>query len=438
MIVIALLTALLLTLEGAALYRIVTRQSDHVLALVCGYPLGVLLNALVFFVVNLIGLSISSSAVYVVHGILLIVLLVLAWKISLSTKHSALSTHSKCPLWLIILCSIFLLATLYSGPYFGTALPSYYWDAFTNWAMRAKISFAAGAFVTEGVIQPQYPIGMHALYMVYMLSGGWNDVFVGVSTALLSCTGFAALFLLLKRSYGSATALLVVTLTTSIPLAMMHLRQGYADIHIALFALLAAVLLDQFMRNGERSSLTLSTLFVACACWLKWEGVYFVLMPWLVVLGLYVMYQRDQLRKVVSCWLLVVGLIAPWSVYVIASGLPLSPHGRSFAINLSAVDTYVDSLFVRGTFGMYWWVMLVMLIAFGFSERRTIKKLPSQYPMLACGLISFIMITGVYLLTQDVKGLIQGDNFSRVMLLPTMLLTQALVVWGASVWKKQR
>jgi hypothetical protein len=135
-------------------------------------------------------------------------------------------------------------------------------------------------------------------------------------------------------------------------------------------------------------------------------------------------------KSIARALALALALALPWSVFVLLQGLPLSPHGGSFGIHLSALPVLIDSLFGRGTFGLHWWAIIIVSALFLHAHKSKLLKIPSRHPEFLWAVLSVVLLLGVYLFTNDVKGLIQGDNFSRALIMPTLLLTQTLAIWG--------
>ena len=118
---------------------------------------------------------------------------------------------------------------------------------------------------------------------------------------------------------------------------------------------------------------------------------------------------------------------APWPLYTISRGLPLSPHGSgSLSLHLEALPHIAEQLFALGTFGLHWWAIAIILSMVLWQERTRLLPYLAQNPILLWGLIALVLLLFVYLGTEEVRGLIKRDNFSRAMLLPTLLLTMAL------------
>jgi hypothetical protein len=420
---------LLLTCEGYLLTSMILQtRRDIVLRMCLGFPLGALLNALVAFVLTLGGIPLRFPGFALLHAIIVIILGVLFFRYSERAEPSEPKTHHvRIPRWLLVLC--ILLIAIISTVSIVTALtiPSFYWDTFTNWAMRSRLSFEAGAFMMKDVVQPQYPILLHSLEMLPMtVLGGWHDMVANATTLMLSITGFSALFLLVRKIHGWRLALLALTLLFIIPLVVMHLRQGYADIHLATYLLLSGSAFTIASRLKDARWIALSAILVAAASWTKIEGAYTGILPWLCIALFHIPVKR---RKTFFLLLLTLTLIViPWPLFVLLHGLPFSPHASSVELHLDALPLMLQHLFAMGMFGVHWWVIVLLLTLLCIRTPKMLQKLPTLSPILAWGILSTLFFILTYLFTSEVRGLIQGDNFARAMLPPTMLLTLGLTL----------
>lgn len=316
------------------------------------------------------------------------------------------------PLWLRLVLAAFITVTLATGIAAAAILPSTGWDAFTNWAMRSQQSFAAGEFLTTGVVQPQYPVLLHLTQMApQIFFDAWNDRTANIATLVLCLALIAAIFAVLRRDHGTDAALLTLALILGIPLIMVHLRQGYADLPLALFTLLAALLLPRRP--------VLSAVMIAAAASTKIEGLYIALLPWIVLVLL--TNTPGKRRRAFGAIALALALLTPWTIRTLLLDLPLSPHGLHLAWHGEAIPAMLRHLFLFGTFGAHTWLLPPAIGLLLWSNPRTLS--PRHAPVLWWGLVSLVIVLSAYLLTDDVEGLLQGDNFARAIITPLVLLT---------------
>lgn len=438
-----LATASTLTIEGALLVGAVTGADlPRVIRWSLGYPTALLVNALVFFLLHLVGLPLTAATVGGSH------LLILSTLTALSLRRRMPSTtaaepianrphagggasvpwhHRPIPLLLSLPCTISLAVVAFSAISHAVFLPTSSWDSLTNWHMRSQQMFEAQSLLTSGVAKPQYPVLLHATQIVSVMPlGRWSDTTANVSTLLLSAASFWSVFLLLRRSHGALTALVTCTLLTTIPLAIVHLGQGYADIHVVEYTLLAALLLDAARTERRASLLLLSGLLCAAAAWTKLEGLYLSVVPWLLLVISSGVIRKAWGETLCFGLLPLIALTTPWPLFTLSHGLGLSPHGSRFGWHGELLPFLLQELFDGGSFGVHWYAILFALLVVCLTRRgRPSSPFLDRCGTLTWGVVALGAVILLYL-TNETEGLLTGRGFSRVMLLPTLLLTQAL------------
>jgi len=425
--IIAIGVLLLLWCEGAVLSRLLLKgRVNALMHASLGLPLAALLSALIIFGLTLANLSLKPIAILVPHGVLLLVFLALtrARKDSSSLQVPA---GIRLPRLLKILCGLILACAITYSIVHAFVLPTFHYDSATNWNMRAKASLYQQQMIIEEqysfIRKPHYPILFHSWQITaHQGQDEWSEPIANGSHWLLSFTSFFALFLFLRLLRGTGVALLCVTIIVGIPLMTLHLGQSYADATLVQFALLSLVSMMLYQRDRTLVWLILSALFCAACVWTKAEGLFFCLIPWLVLLG--VMWWRYAERgRLVLAGVVGVGISAIWPIYALTQGLSLTPHsGADTALtwNPSALFAIFNALFVQGSFGIHWYVLVVAVVLILITGKRT-------FPLL-WGSLAFLEYMIVYLFTANVEYLLLGQAFDRQMLLPAALLTLGCVL----------
>lgn len=420
-------TASLLALEGWLFIRITHPALPSALRLSLSYPFGVFLNAFLFFILTVAQLPLVLPIVGVAHFALLSSLAVGArgrsfctacTKIPLAPIHlrSFPVVRAAQTLLLLLIGAIALQAIIHA-----VMLPTATWDSFTVWHMRAQQSLAASRMLTDGVMKPQYPILLHSLMILPALPTGiWNDTLANAGTLILSLSAFSALFLLLREESGGCAALLTIAALITIPLVAVHLGQGYADIHVAVFVLLSACFFERWRRRGIVADILFSALCVAAAAWTKLEGFYLGAFPWILIFGIIAMARRDRR----AFWPSLAILFAfPWMVFVAFLHLSPTPQGIAFGWHIDAFPIALRRLFLTGSFGVHWYVIIVAFVLLCARDRARAFR---DHPLLCWGIIATAIVFFVFLATADVQLLKSGATFERAMMLPTLLLTLAV------------
>lgn len=433
-------SALLIT-EGSLIATLILRtREEKILRSTLGYPLALLPNALLFFALHLLEIPFEFRTLLMLHVLFLGVLsgcVGLFVPLYSDSPSPQKEKHADRNAVLKYVCTTLLALTVLTAALYALTLPTLYQDSFSQWSMRSYQSLHAGFFVIENVKMPHYPVLLHSLHLMQTALPGWNDLLINISTSLLSLSIYVSLFLLIQKRYSRMIALATLTLLMGIPLIALHLKQGMADIHLLGFALLSAIFLDQALEEKSRSLLLFSALLVISAAWTKFEGIYFCLLPWLFIVLLHT--RKKNTWKFSLCFGVIPACIlsAIWPIYLLSANMPLSPHGGSFGFHFDAVPHVLEQLFALGTFGLHWWAITCLLIVLLWQERKGLILFLIEHPILLWGITSLILLLITFLCTKEVDGLIHRHNFSRAMLLPTMLLTMGLTLECAKRLKRE-
>ncbi len=409
---------------------------DRALRMSLALPLAAIVNALVLLVFTVLSVPLMLLTVGATHlGIVAIAwILRKKWGTPEQPHVPEISeTWSRKKKIVGIVCSVLLANAFLFSAIHAVVLPSLSIDIFTNWTMRAKVSWADGAIAFDrteerGVGKSQYPFLVHGLQItVNEGNTAWSDRSANTTTWLLTMSSFAAAFLMLRRMRGTFTALCALSAIMLIPMMTIHLSAGYGDIHLITYGLLAFLALA-LMLERDRAWLVPSALMVLGAVWSKSEGLYFVFVPW--AFALLLLWWKRQIDLRTAAWTaLPLVFFMPFLVLLIAKGLPLTPHESdgSLGIKWEGFAALPHALFGSGSFGVLWYVLPIAVIALLRKERSL-----SSLALLSMGIVSLLGILFVYLFTPNVGFLLNGQSFYRQMLLPAALL----IAWCATAMKR--
>lgn len=351
------------------------------------------------------------------------------------------------PLALRTLCLVILAASFLYAFAHAVLLPSFQVDSFSNWTMRAKISFidqeiAFDRTETRGIAKPQYPFLVHSLQITAnQLQLSWSDRIANGITFLLTLSSFVALFLLLRRLRGTDTALLGTALVLGLPLLSVHLSQGYGDIHLISYLLLSLLSLFLWQRTSHARWLLLSSLFIAASVWTKSEGWIAGLLPWMLVSGLLLwkkkraasLAPKNGRASLILALALALSLSALFPALLFVEGLGLTPHGSDFALGFypAAGAELIPAIFVRGSLGLTWYLLppiLAMTIWKGLRRDPCIDRMYGSG--LVWGAIALLIVLVTYTVTPNAQFLLNGESFYRQMLIPsTILILTCILMW---------
>lgn len=211
----------------------------------------------------------------------------------------ALSGALRAAWWLIIAWLALRFAML---AFEVSVRPLYPWDAWTQWATKARVWYELGYLAPFGRIDawlaangglyfdasPEYPPTMPLLQVwSCLVLGRWDDTvmngpwwFIGVALTLVMYGGLRSL------GANALAALVGAFLVASMPLANAHIAlAGYADLPMAAYYAAAAFALLRWMRDRRAVDAVATLLFAAACTQVKNPGWFWVatLIPAFVV-----------------------------------------------------------------------------------------------------------------------------------------------------------
>lgn len=450
-VMLVLIDLALLLLEGWLLARLLLRVPDRLLCLALALPLAAVSNVLLFFTFTVTAIPLAPLTLGIGHGVVIGILGV-CHHLRHPPQPDVQSTWEPHPGLrpMRIICLILLTnIAIYSGTH-ALFLPTISIDSLTNWTMRSQISFvdrhmAFDPTEERGMSKPQYPFLTHALQIAANQGQGqWNDRAANAVTWLLSLSSFTALFLLLQKLRGTDIALLALTPILGLPLLSIHLAQGYGDIHLVAYLLLALATFPFSFKREQAfrpaAGLMLSAVFILGAMWTKSEGLVFGFAPWalLVLINDFSVHRsvsKSEARspKPYCTVLATLALFLPFPLLLLVQGLPLTPHASDAAIawHPEGLSALLPSVFASGSFGIIWYALIIASIVAVLALRRCASDPHrSALLLLLWGWLIVVENLFIYLFTPNVVFLVNGESFFRQMLpaAALIILACALIV----------
>ena len=213
--------------------------------------------------------------------------------------------------------------------------PMYPWDAWEQWATKARVWYALGTmapFVSASEwlapsganvyfdAAPNYPSTV-PLTQVWsaMLLGRWDDALVNLPWWLTALAFGIALYGIFRQlSLEATTALVATWLVLSLPILDTHVAlAGYADLAMSTYLTLTALLCLLYVRSRDWGHLALAVLLASACIVIKNPGKLWIL---LLVPGVVAAWSRHYgLRMAAAC----VVLAAAVALVLTRSGVTL-------------------------------------------------------------------------------------------------------------------
>jgi hypothetical protein len=315
-------------------------------------------------------------------------------------------------------------------------MPLYPWDAWIQWATKARVWFELGHMVpferSESWFNaggsawfdaaPSYPATV-PLWQVWtnLTLGRWDDSLMNVPWWLLAIAFILVVYATLRRAgYEPLGALLGAWLVSSLPLANVHVAlAGYADLPMAAFYAMAAIAVWNW--TGERTvanALLACVLVVACMT-VKTPGVVWALtlVP-AVVLAVFPRSGKKILAAALAVALAALMVLARTDAVVLGYRLHLEFAPPWFGM--------FESLFLLGNWHLLWYGALAIAIV-GWREALSTKIVPLS-ATIASGLL-FLFV--VFAFTNARVWVTDQTTVNRA----TLHLAPLLSIWALIVFE---
>lgn len=335
--------------------------------------------------------------------------------------------------------------------------PLYPWDAWTTWAVRARVWSELGRLVPFVAPEVWSSDGTGAVYTIAawnypalvsrlalwptLAAGGWNETAANLpwlGAAIALALGFYGQARLWGASATASLAALWVLI--SLPLLDTHVAlAGYADLWLAGALGLSLMAFMQWTRTGDRRQAALCLALAASWPLLKLEGA-----VWLVLLIPAWMLVEARRRRIglslIAAVVLGFGLAWVIGLRFEAPFIGLIEIGAE-AIRLPFIGRfelgYHDSwgVFARAFLGLENWHLLGYLLVVGLVAALWRIARGERAPWLLSGLAlvlgSLMLLWGLFFLTDAHRWAEQGTSLGRLLLhFVPFYVFFLLTLWG--------
>ncbi len=279
--------------------------------------------------------------------------------------------------WMALRLVLLLLEVLW--------IPLYPWDAWVQWATKARVWYGMGRmvpfvhsdpwFAANGAAwfdaAPNYPATV-PLWQVWssLALGRWDDALMNLPWWLVAVALAIAVYGLLRASGLSAlTAIVGAWLVSSLPLANVHVAlAGYADLPMAAYYALAALALWRWTLSRRWPEAALALLLALACPTIKTPGIVWALT--LVPAAMVALWPRRGPRVVG------IGLAAAlFALLVLARTHPVVLGYRLHLDFAPAWEGLVDSFFLLGNWHLLWYAAIACAIV-AWRDLRSPRLLP--------------------------------------------------------------
>lgn len=312
---------------------------------------------------------------------------------------------------LIVFIAILLVRTTMSI-WAVTNTPTYDFDAWNNWNLKAKSIHYANTIPTDkespdflgGGIR-SYPLN-DALLKVWVAKavGEFEDKYVNLVSIFYYLLLIGFFYFLLPSKINRGLRLFATYALSSLPLLYFHSQVAYVDLLFSIFLLMTVGSMFYFLAGRGNSFYYLSGMGLAFAIWTKNEG-FSILLPVMIATTLILLIAKKvNLKDFLLQWFFAALTVGLWLIFRIWHRLDIL-SGDSSALELVFNSQFFgdvfSSIFLRSHFNILWLVVAAVII---LRFKDNWKNLSLRYLMLTL-LVLFVSYNGIILFTDKALNL---------------------------------
>lgn len=313
--------------------------------------------------------------------------------------------------------------------------PLYPWDAWMNWAPKARVWLEHGRLVpfvslADWVAQPghaaytllnyEYPPTVPLIQLwVSLALGTWDESLINLPWVICG-VALAAAFYGQLRQVGAPAAMAMggTTLLLSLPMLGTHIAlAGYADLWVATTLALSAMAFYRWARHDAEGQGATALLFAAGLPLLKAPGLGWALT--LVPAALCARWRARPPSAVVAV------LIGGASLFVLGAGRTLVPEARRFGFH-PVWGAFAQNFFALGNWHLLWLATPVVLVL-PVALRRVDR---AYFALLTLLLAGGAFLFAAFFFTERYREATDFSTLNRAVLhlVPTVVFT-LVVAW---------
>ncbi len=376
----------------------------------------------VFFILKL---SFNLIYFYLFLTAEIALLLYLAFKNKVNFKLSSLKFNfPKINLSTTVIFILILFQLVFLGVN-ALARPPIAYDNLTMWQYKAKVLFyekqinfdeTKYAYLGGGG-HINYPWGAPLLsYWLYANLGEFNDLAGNIINIVYYLAILITLYYFLKKYLSVPVSLFFVWLITTMPLLFYHAYNGYADLILSYYLLLAFIFLFYWLEKGKTRQLLAAGIFFSCAMFVKNDASVFAIAGLIIILIKLFLIDKKFTMAVKSGGLYLLAIILPllpWLFIKIKYHLAFSNVEPGIAYHGEVWQNIYWALFLNSSFNVWWFIVVLCLAV-------NIRKIIKQNEILLAWLFLILCLIGLitlYLFTEEYRVAVDNTALSRTFLI---------------------
>ena len=293
-----------------------------------------------------------------------------------------------------------------------TNIPTYDFDAWNNWNLRAKVIYTEGTIPLEkddhfylgGGIK-SYPLN-DGLFKVWLATAAssFADRYINLASIFYYLLLLAVFYFSLPLQVNRYLKLLGTYFLSSLPILYFHSHVAYADLLFSVFLFLTVACIFYFLAGAGNSFFYFSGIALAFSIWTKNEGLSVVFPVIFLVTIILWLGARCKFKQILLYWFWPVVTILPWLSFRIMNRLDiLSGDSSTFKLvfNYQFIVDIFSSVFLRSHFNFLWLLVFFVII---FKFKDIWKSLSLRFLSLIL-IILFLIYNSIILFTDKAYDL---------------------------------
>lgn len=321
--------------------------------------------------------------------------------------------------WVVVFILILIQVVLLS--FNALARPPIAYDNLTMWQYKPKVLFyenkinfdAKNLSFLGGGGHTNYPWQTPLLfYWFYANLGEFNDLAGNLINIIYYLSILIVIYYFLKKYLSNLVSLIFVWFFSTMPLPFYHAYNGYADLTLSYYLLIAFIFLFYWLKTQEKKWLLIAGVFFGCALFVKNDALIFILASLPVIfINLFITNKKIITTLKYCCFYLLAIILPllPWLLIKIKYNLPFSNVEPGFGYHADVWSNIGWALFLNNSFNIWWFVVILSLII-------NIKKIKKQNNLFLSWLFLILCLTGLimlYLFTEEYRFAVDNTALSR-------------------------
>ena len=319
-------------------------------------------------------------------------------------------------------------------------IPTYDFDAWYSWNLRAKVIYTENTipldknspFWLGGGIS-SYPLN-DSLLKVWLATaaGSFEDKYVNLTGLIYYLLLLGVFYFSLPLDLNRGLKLLGLYLLSSLPLLWFHAHVGYVDLLMAIFIYISVLSMYRYLAGSGLSFYYLSGISLAFSIWTKNEGLS-VILPIIAITTIYLLIRkRVGLKDFLLQWFFSGLTVFPWLAFRVINRVhTLSGDSSTFQLlfNQEFVGDALSSIFLRSHFNVLWLSVFVLVV---IQFKIVLKNYALQYLTISLTAL-FLFYNSIILFTDKATDL---SALARVNMQLTPLAVLLLIFFLGGIFDK--